>query len=274
LDISFIPDIPKPHILSDTYCSRNLEMDASYPPLRDVSPIPKAFASPAEFHEVVNHYRNLRLQGLKLDPTSFSSTYERESQFSLGTWQSRILNPAGRTYVAVASIDNESPRHPSSIDCEQSSDKDLHQLLQKEWVGTATIIGPKTWRRQDRNTTSQPWDLYIQHGEYKSPQFALSSFEEFSGAHLVYLIAGMFVTPRARGKGKGQRLLEAMASDIRKEAKAKGASAASIVIQVEPTAIDARRLYERVGFKVKGKVFVASTECVAMVQDIYLGSSV
>jgi GNAT superfamily N-acetyltransferase len=236
--------------------------------------MPKAFASQTEFHEIVNHYKSLRLQALKLNPESFSSTYGQESQFPLDTWQSRVLNPVGQTYVAVTSIDNDSPSHLSLIDCnegERESKQDLHLLLRNEWVGIATAIGPKTWTRQDGDTNSQPWDVFIQQGNYIIPQSVLLP-SETSGAHLVYLIVGMFVLPHARGKGKAQRILEAAARGIWEEAKEAGASAASIVIQVEPMAINAQRLYERVGFKVKGKVLIGSTEAIALVKDLDLGS--
>ncbi|KAJ5219478.1 uncharacterized protein N7498_001577 [Penicillium cinerascens] len=69
--------------------------------------IPKTFQSQQSLDEIVERYKNLRLHGLQVDPKSFSSTYEVESQFSPAIWRSRLQNPAGQTFVSVADSDKQ-----------------------------------------------------------------------------------------------------------------------------------------------------------------------
>ncbi|KAF2664863.1 hypothetical protein BT63DRAFT_428824 [Microthyrium microscopicum] len=64
-------------------------------------------------------YRDLRLAALQQSPTSFSSTYETESRFSLDTWIARLSEPSKETFVVAARSTGE-------------------------WVAQVTVLGPIT----------------------------------------------------------------------------------------------------------------------------------
>lgn len=224
------------------------------PASHEVLLIPRTFASPTHEDQVVESYKSLRLHGLKADPGSFSSTYERESQFSHELWKSRILNPSGKTFVAAVDSDESSNKHseiPVSIQSDDSHDT-IEKLLKREWVGIVTLLGPCVFRKSDDTAASpaKPWQVYIQNGEYQI-HAAASATEDLSGTHLVYLIVGMFVLPQARRKGHARRLLDAAAEASQREAKARGASKATITVEVQSSNVNGKRLYEGVGYHVE-----------------------
>ncbi|KAF3397799.1 hypothetical protein F1880_005978 [Penicillium rolfsii] len=215
--------------------------------------VPKAFSLPTLEQEVVDRYKNLRLHGLRVDPQSFSSTYEEESKFPDSTWLSRIHNPLGKTFAAVTGPDNEREVstartivHPLDID------DSFLRLLRNKWVGIVTLLGPGLFSRPNESVAiglSQPYEVFIRDGKYQIP-LTTSELGDLSGAHLVYLIVGMFVSPSARRRGRGQRLVSAAIVAATEEARTLGACKISITLQVESGNLSAQRLYERVGFKV------------------------
>lgn len=213
--------------------------------------IPQAFPSSSHLDSIVERYKDVRLHGLQVDPKSFSSTYEEESQFSRETWLSRIQNPLGKTFVSVV----EDLQQPTSELQTHSSgpeidDAVLHGLMQKEWVGIVTLLGPVRFpgELEDQQSDIKPWEVYIKGGKY-SLSLTDHQPETFRGAHVVYLIVGMFVLPHARQRGHARRLVEATIKAAHDEATALGAAKASITVQVEPGNVNARRLYESVAFE-------------------------
>lgn len=233
--------------------------------------IPRTFPSPAHLHAVVALYKNLRLQGLQVDREAFSSTYERESQFPLDEWIARIQNPVGKTFVSVFD-DNKTTRSFAELSVPAGdnsiADTNLRLLLSKEWMGQLSLIGPELLSAQGENTAlDRPWEVFQ---NYVPPTTAKR--EPLSGAHVVYMLVGMFVLPQARRRGNGQRLLEAAVNAACEEAKARGALTARIVISVEQGNGVAQRLYERVGFEVWDDVAELNSRrqssCVAMVKVI------
>lgn len=226
----------------------------SVPPIDsgEILLIPKAFPSPSHLDSIVERYKNVRLHGLRVDPLSFSSTYEEESQFTDDTWLSRVQNPLGKTFVSAVEphqqCANELPTHSSET---ENKDAVLRGLLQKEWVGIVTLLGPVRFpsELEGQHSDIMPWDVYINHGKYSLVMTDLDR-DHFKGAHVVYLIVGMFVQPHARRRGHARRLVEATIKTVHNEATALGAVKASITVQVEPSNVNARRLYENVGFEV------------------------
>jgi GNAT superfamily N-acetyltransferase len=213
--------------------------------------IPKMSASPAHLESIAERYRNIRLHGLMVDPQSFSSTYEHESQFSSDTWLSRIQNPLGKTFVAVIDSGTESHDHIRLIrssETEGAHDA-VQRLLRKEWVGIATLIGPVPFPSEKGDATRlNPWDAFIKDGKYQMPSHAIE-LGDLNGAHIVYVIVGMFVLPQARRKGHARRLLEAIINAAQEEAKVACASKTSVTVQTEPGNVSAQQLYEKVGFE-------------------------
>lgn len=214
--------------------------------------IPKAFPSPSHLDSIVERYKRVRLHGLRADPQSFSSTYEKESQFTDDTWLSRIQNPLGKTFVSAVESHQQSASELSTSPSEtENQNAVLRALLQKEWVGIVTLLGPVRFpsELEGQHSDIKPWDVYIKHGKYT---LAMTDPEpdHFKDAHVVYLIVGMFVLPHARRSGHARRLVEATIKAVHDESTAFGAVKASITVQVEPGNVNARRLYESVGFDV------------------------
>lgn len=224
-------------------------MAAPRPESDEVILVPKPYAAPILEQAVVERYKKLRLHGLQVDPQSFSSTYEDESQFADEVWLSRIYNPAGKTFAAVTGSDYQPENTTETL----VQAHDTNDALQgKEWVGIVTLLGPGVFSRSNEDAATaptQPYEVFLRDGEYRTPQKS-SEVNNLTGAHLVYLIVGMFVSPSARRRGHGQRLMEAAIAAATTEARRLGGYKASITLQVNSNNLHAQRLYEKVGFKV------------------------
>ncbi|KAJ5554079.1 hypothetical protein N7513_004038 [Penicillium frequentans] len=215
--------------------------------------IPKTFQSQQSLDELVERYKTLRLHGLQVDPKSFSSTYEIESQFSPAIWRSRLQNPAGQTFVSVANSDKQDIQNDTAIPTEPGdSDTSLQRLLRKDWVGIVTLLGPVLYKPDaDEGTPAKPWDVFIKDRKYDIPQSALDG--NTAKEDVAYLVVAMFVLPDERRKKHASRLLETLIQTVRKDARAREVSKASITIQVEPDNGAAQGLYEKLGFEVWDK---------------------
>lgn len=215
--------------------------------------IPKTFSTATNVQSVIEKYKQVRLHGLKADSHSFSSTYEEESQFSYETWQSRILNPLGRTFVSLVAPKPRQEDKPSNADIMNAGHESgaLSRLLNHEWVGIVTLLGPLPFPSQldGEQPGMKPWDPYINEGKYNVPS-TVPEPDDLKDAHVVYLIVGMYVVPHARRKGHARRLVEATIKAVHDESILLGASKASITVQVEPLNSGAQRLYESAGFEV------------------------
>lgn len=215
--------------------------------------IPKTFPTTAHVESIVEKYKKIRLHGLKADPQSFSSTYEEEAQFSYETWVSRILNPLGKTFVSLIEADSQQENDSPNTDLTNAGNEHaaLSRLLNDEWVGIVTLLGHVLFPSEldGEKPGMKPWDVYISHGKYSIP-LTVPKPDDLKGAHVVYLIVGMYVVPHARRKGHARRLVKATVKAVHDEAIALGASKASITVQVEPNISGARRLYESAGFEV------------------------
>lgn len=230
-------------------------MAAPHLPSEEVILIPKDFPSLPHRQETVNRYKQLRLHGLKVDPASFSSTHEQESQFSHETWQDRILNHGSKTFVAVTRSDvslGEPSNLPSSGKREESHGA-LKRLLEKEWVGIVTLLGPVGIPEQRVGSSppsAKPWQMFIKDGKYQIPP-SVPATEDLKGAHVVYLIVGMFVLPHSRRKGHARRLLDAAAKAVQVEAQMRGTAKATITVEVQSSNAKGKQLYERAGYNVE-----------------------
>ena len=212
----------------------------------------KPHAAPTLEQAIVERYKKLRLHGLQVDPQSFSSTYADESQFGDEVWRSRIYNPVGKTFAAVMGSDNQ-PENATETPVQSHDTNDaLQGFLGKEWVGIVTLLGPGVFSRSNGDAATaptQPYEVFLRNGKYQKPHES-SNVESLTGAHLVYLIAGMFVSPSARRRGHGQRLIEAAIAAATVEGRKLGGRKASITLQVDSNNLHAQRLYEKVGFRV------------------------
>lgn len=240
-------------------------MASPHHPFGPVVPIPNSIPVSTDLQAIVEIYRDLRLHSLKVDPEAFTSVYEDEVQFPYETWQSRVKNPIAKTLVAVDSetdqrVQIEHETHAEKI----SSDSAIQRLLQQEWLGIVTIIGPVRFPEQSDDTTTisaKPHlhTAFIKDRQYQIPDPSTIENDDLSHAHAVFLIVGLFILPQARRKGLASRLVEASINYIRGEARRKKAPKASISIQVAPENFAAQGLYKRVGFQVSEKAIVMNS---------------
>ncbi|KAJ5097247.1 hypothetical protein N7456_007968 [Penicillium angulare] len=232
---------------------------AAPPPTSDSDAIliPKTYSSPKDLDEIINRFKKLRLHSLKVDPVSFSSTYEEESQFPHDKWRSRIQSPLPRTFIAINDtvskrITNDTTDSSISSPCFGDTSTSLLRLIRSEWVGMATLLGPITFPEETTNedgAVAKPWDAFIKDQKYKMPG-DVSKVEDLKGAHIVYLVVAVFTLPEVRRNGHASRLLKVIIKAIHDDIDIYGAAKASITIQLEPENPRALRLYESLGFSV------------------------
>ena len=235
-------------------------MASPRPPAGLIVPIPRTIQSPTDLDNIVQLYKTLRLEGLSVDPASFSSTFEQESQFDYETWQSRVVNPIGRTFVAVGSNGQEQMQVEDIEDNESA----VRLLLKGRWLGLITVLGPVLFSEQSDNTSTTLSEKPRLHTAFiKNKRYDISmdaANANFDGAHAAFMIVGLFVLPQARRKGLAGRLIKTSMEYVREEAQRKHANKSSIAIQVAPTNAQAQSLYERLGFYVTDKAIVLTSQ--------------
>ncbi|KMU78882.1 hypothetical protein CISG_07399 [Coccidioides immitis RMSCC 3703] len=95
--------------------------------------------SPPTLAVLSQNFRKARLAALQADPSAFSSSYERESQFDDAAWARRLQNPLAQTFVALAKN-----RTSPAEGCEDDHiDDDLKLLSDHPWVGMVVLLGPR-----------------------------------------------------------------------------------------------------------------------------------
>ncbi|KAG2125642.1 acyl-CoA N-acyltransferase, partial [Suillus cothurnatus] len=102
----------------------------------------------------VEKYKALRLTSLKIDPASFSSTYEREIAFTPEIWTQRLASRSKCTFIA-------------SVKDEGS--------IGETWVGMISVLGPSelipaTLEPLERAGVGADWDIYFVAGMWVHPE--------------------------------------------------------------------------------------------------------
>lgn len=204
--------------------------------------VPKTLPNPDSLPILVTRYKVLRLTGLQSDPGAFTSTYDREVQFSHETWTARLLNPLSRIFVAVFP-DITDPQHIGFHDSSHEWD-DVRRLVDIPWLGQLTLIGPAIAPNRGSKASRAPWELFkdIDFGKAAEEAKAIPP-----GSRVVYTLVGMYVLPEGRGAGNGRRLVEAAITAVYGETTQKGVDA-TVVVLVAKHNHTAKRLYDRVGF--------------------------
>jgi GNAT superfamily N-acetyltransferase len=156
----------------------------------------------------VDQVKAFRLLSLQTSPSSFLSTYTRESAFTDDIWYARLSNPKAITFIAV-----QSDRIVSSI----------------------ALIGPLPFGPDVLSPLGNPWVSMDGDATVKIP----------TTSH--WRINGMFTLPEARGQGTAKALIEAAKKFGAAQAEASGKGLV-LSIAVDEDNVAAKSLYERCGF--------------------------
>ncbi|GFG18096.1 hypothetical protein IFM5058_08829 [Aspergillus udagawae] len=167
-------------------------------------------------------YRDLRLQALKLSPSSFAATYESEALLTDEYWISRLSQPGREAFVCAA--------RPASKPHASNGD-DL------EWVAQLTLLGPRT---------REEFTLPATSGQ---PEPGLDEEEER------WQLLGLYTLSSHRGRGIAKRLCaEAVKYLVQCRSEPRNVNVRLMVKWGMDAAV---RLYEQLGFKEVGSCTLA-----------------
>lgn len=182
---------------------------------------------------VIDRYKSLRLEGLRVDPSAFGSNYEREIKFTHDDWLRRLTNPLVRTFI---SLDILTDAHSGST---LSPFPGRDALLKNEWLGMVSLAGPKILP----TATSHPMEPFKSDGITDPPHLP-----SIQGQHAVYVVVGMFVRPEHRRRGRGRNLIEAAMAAAESEARRASAKGITVALEVHTSNHAGYHLYQKAGF--------------------------
>lgn len=187
-------------------------------------------------------FRAFKLHALKVAPEAFPAEFDSESRLPQSTWLSRITEPSTTILICVAT-EKDKDGEPSV-----SGDRKLRILLDGEWTGTFTMIGPVS-----RNDYIWPKSGQPEPGP--------------EGSETRWQLTSLFILPVYRGHGIAKRLTEAaikfgqLASN--EMGKASGIDVQTrIRLVVHPKNTGVVKMYEKFGFVDSARMTVAEA-CVA-----------
>ncbi|KAL4880530.1 hypothetical protein BJY04DRAFT_219001 [Aspergillus karnatakaensis] len=244
------------------------------------------------FSRILQKYKLLRLRSLTTDPSSFTSTLERETAFSDKTWTSRLLNPLGRVFVALQAPPRDYAIGSDGDGPDIENEGAALALSEGDWLGMLTMHGPVAFPQntgasaaapatseengpeKESGAEQAPWTLF-KDLDFESAARAKGAITV--GSRVACILLGMYVIPEARGRGIGRGLIEAAVGAVEKESRERGWSAHVSVLVLGGNE-GAKGLYESMGFvssnwqgKEEGMVEIEGDQAWALALDI--GSS-
>ncbi|USP81284.1 uncharacterized protein yc1106_08558 [Curvularia clavata] len=199
---------------------------------------------------LANKFRDFKLHALKTAPEAFSAELHVESQLPPSTWVSRITEPATTIFVCVA-IPLSSTRRNSSSKCDEADDDELMRLLlDGEWTGMFTMIGP----------ISRDAYIFPDSGQPEpGPEESETRWQ----------LTSLFTLPAYRGCGIGKQLTEAAVEFASQVSAAKEKMSGGsyqvrtrVRLVVHPKNTGVVKMYEKFGFVDSARMTVAEA-CVA-----------
>lgn len=185
---------------------------------------------------LAHKFREFRLFALKTAPGAYASTYDVEVQRGIDQTFERLRNAKAAQFVALAS---EKPTTSTAHVCEGK----MSEMLKNDWLGFIVLLGPEA----SLGSVSAAKNPYSQITEV--PKIDAPVEEVREDGSLRYHLNGMFVHPSVRRCGVGERLIRAALNAARTTSTGNGNGYRCGIITDEWNDT-ARKLYERVGFKV------------------------
>ncbi|KAH3945494.1 hypothetical protein HBI56_074680 [Parastagonospora nodorum] len=187
-------------------------------------------------------FRAFKLHALEVAPEAFPAELDSESRLPQSTWLSRIAEPSTTILICVTT-EKDGDEEPS-----MSGDKQLRILLDGEWIGMFTMIGPVS--RDDY--------IWPESGQ---PEPGLE------GSETRWQLTSLFTLPAYRGHGIAKRLIEAairfgkVVSDEMGRASERDVQT-RIRLVVHPDNTGVVKMYEKFGFVDSARMTVAEA-CIA-----------
>lgn len=198
--------------------------------------------------------RTFKLHALLSDPNAFSQSHATEFQLPLAAWEARIANPEFRIVVCI--VDNHVSLASQSGDAQSSpkprqeseSEQDVtvvQRLVEAEWAGTFTLVGP---------VAREAW-LCPGSGQPEPAQ---------DDEEMRWHLTSLFVLPEHRGQGLAAKLTRAavqagwtaslaQSEELRFQGAGGSVKAATRCrLIVHPNNKSVVGLYEKLGFVVGG----------------------
>ncbi|KAF2471973.1 uncharacterized protein BDR25DRAFT_392983 [Lindgomyces ingoldianus] len=186
-----------------------------------ISLLPKAHDDLDIWDQIISNQKGLRLQSPQISPESFSSSYEKESQFTRNDWEARLQTPLASTFIS------SELKRGSTLD-----EVNIADVVQQPWLGSAVLVGP----------ISSFADSSISECLTEDPE------TEERGPVLRFEICGLFVRPDSRQLGLGKALIEAAVLHGASLAREAGACKVCVRVSTALGNSNALELYKRVGF--------------------------
>lgn len=187
-------------------------------------------------------FRQFKLDALQSAPEAFPAEFDTESQLPQSAWLKRITERSTTILICVATdthVDEDTSTHRN---------RQLSILLDGEWTGMFTLIGPVS--REDY--------FWPESGQPEPGP---------DGSETRWQLTSLFTMPAYRGCGIAKRLTDA-AIDFGKLASSEMGKVSGRVVRtrirlvVHPKNIGVVRMYEKFGFKDSARM-TAAEACVA-----------
>jgi ribosomal protein S18 acetylase RimI-like enzyme len=187
-------------------------------------------------------FRTFKLHALTVAPEAFPAEFDSESRLPQSTWLTRITEPSTTILICVAT-EKDKDEQPS-----MAGDRQLRILLDGEWTGTFTMIGPVS--RDDY--------IWPESGQPEpGPE----------GSETRWQLTTLFILPVYRGHGIAKRLTEAAIKFGKLASEEMGRASdrdiqTRIRLVVHPKNTGVVKMYEKFGFVDSARMTVAEA-CIA-----------
>ncbi|KAH7139834.1 hypothetical protein B0J13DRAFT_558544 [Dactylonectria estremocensis] len=184
--------------------------------------LPKSLPDPAQWEQLIARYKAFRLLSLQLSPEAFGSSYAREAAFPREAWVSRLSNPVAFNTIVVP-------------DPQPGSTDNLSLVLNADWLGALTIVGPLESKTAAR-TYEQKMHLCPDIVDFGPPA---------PGVESTYVLNAVYVLPAERRKGLASLTVE-NAKQLAVEIEG---STVTLALILDFDNVPATKSYEKSGFK-------------------------